>query len=202
MISMEGILTVLLLANIIYLNFYLFDNRMFANPDNNKSAYSSPLSPSTQPTKIPTPCADCITPAISAVVTKTNQAPSQIIQNAVKDYYISFGSGTTQAGDWTDVPGVQAVIDFGQYPHIKEIHFEVSLYVPTANEWISVRLYNETDNHPVWNSQVTMSSGTTAYLTSPAINYDTGSKLYQVQMETQLGSEATLVQSRIHIMLH
>jgi hypothetical protein len=198
MISLEGILTVLLLGNIVYLNLYLFDNGLLAKPANNNTIQTPVVTSSPSPTLLPTLCPSCLTTTVSPKVTKQS-AP--VIQNSVKDYYVSLGSGTSQASDWTDVPGVAAVIDFGQYPHIKEIHFEASVYVPTANEWVSIRLYNETDKHPVWNSQVTTNAAATAYLTSPALNYDTGSKLYQVQMETQLQAPATLVQSRIHIIL-
>jgi hypothetical protein len=200
MISLEGILTLLLLANIIYLNLYLFHSKLFT-PSSGGKKIQSPIITATPPTETsPTPCAACSPITPSSPVTTPRQAPV-VIQNAVKDYYISLGSGTTQSNDWVDVPGIQAVIDFGQYPHIKEIHFEVSVYVPSANEWVSVRLYNETDKHPVWNSQVTTDATTTAYLTSPAISYDTGQKFYQVQMQTQLQVPATLVQSRLHIVL-
>ena len=92
-------------------------------------------------------------------------------------------------------------LDFGSYNRIKEVHFEASVYVPTANQSVSVRLYNVTDKHPVWYSEVTMAGGPSAYLTSPAVSYDTGTKLYQVQMKTQLQSTANLVQSKIHVTL-
>jgi len=197
MVSLEGILTVLLLANIVYLNLYIFDNGLFAKSADNKSI-QSPVGASPSPTALPTTCPSCVTASITP---KSTAQTATVIQDSVKDFYVSLGSGTNQTSDWTDVPGVQAVIDFGQYPRIKEIHFEVSLYVPSANEWVSVRLYNVTDKHPVWYSEMTMNANTTAYLTSPALSYDTGSKLYQVQMKTQLQAPATLVQARIHIAL-
>jgi len=197
MVSLEGILTLLLLANIIYLNIYLFNRGLLPKPSDTSHVQSPVVSitpsPITQPTRQTT---------LSPATPSKTQPPAQtFVPRTVKDYYISLGSGASDANTWTDVPGVQAVIDFGQYPHVKEIHFEISLYIPTANEWVSVRLYNETDKHPVWNSQVTTDPATTAYLTSPALSYDTGAKLYQVQMETQLQAPTTLVQSRIHIIL-
>ncbi len=132
---------------------------------------------------------------------EANVNVSQNYASPVKDYFISLGSGTSDAGDWTDVPGVSADINFGNYRSIKEIRFEVSIYVPTANETVSVRLYNMTDKHPVWNSEVTSNGGQTEILTSSPLVYDTGEKVYQVQMKTQLRYSATLVQSRIHIIL-
>ncbi len=120
----------------------------------------------------------------------------------VKDYFIPLGTGENQSSDWENVPGDQVTIDFGQYPHIKKILFEASVTIPSASEWVSVRLFNETDMHPVWNSTVTSNGNTSsAFLTSPPMTYDTGMKTYQVQMETQLQSPVNLVQSRIHIFL-
>ncbi len=126
--------------------------------------------------------------------------PTPIVM--VKDYFIPLGTGESQAASWEDVPGSQVNVDFGQYPHIKEILFEASVNIPTASEWVSIRLFNETDMHPVWNSTVTSNDGVTfAVLTSTPITYDTGLKTYQVQMQTQLQAPTDLVQARIHIIL-
>jgi hypothetical protein len=46
-----------------------------------------------------------------------------------------------------------------------------------------------------------MEGGTSAYLISNPIAYDKGSKIYQVQMKTQLQYPANLTQARIHITL-
>jgi hypothetical protein len=161
MISLEGVLTILLLGNIIYLNLYIFDNGLLAKSADNKKVQSPVVASSPSPTAIPTPCPSCQTPTLSP---KSDGQTTTVVENSVKNYYVSLGSGTSQAGDWTDVPGVAAIVDFGQYPRVKEIHFEASVYVPTANEWVSIRLYNETDKHPVWNSEVTTNATSTAYM--------------------------------------
>ena len=120
----------------------------------------------------------------------------------VKEYFIPLGTGQSQAGSWEDIPGAQVSADFGQYPHIKQILFEASVTIPSGSEWVSVRLFNETDMHPVWNSTVTSSGNvTSAALSSSPIIYDIGRKIYQVQLQTQLQAPANLVESRIHIML-
>lgn len=119
---------------------------------------------------------------------------------ATQDYYINVGSGTNQSSDWTDVFGATTTLDLSQYQNIKEVHFEAFVNVPTANGTVSVRLYNATDKHPVWNSEVTKEgSAETDHLISPALSYDKGAKLYQVQMKSQLNVAANLVQSRIHV---
>ncbi len=199
--SIEGLIIIFLIANIIYLNIYIFNNLSKEKPSENKSGLLTNSTSSPSSTIFPTPCIDCSNQNASTTITQPKQLSTAPIQNTVKDYFIPLGSGTNQTSDWTDVPGVQTMIDFNQYQNIKEIHFEASIYVPTANESVSVRLYNVTDNHPVWYSDVTMNGNSSAYLTSPAIIYDTGSKWYQVQMKTQLQALATLVQSKIHITL-
>lgn len=188
-IAMASII-VFLLLNIIYLNLTVVKTRIAAT-----TSKMDESSPAASPTLILSP-----TPTPSPPPKTTTDSTSGSNTIAVKDYFIPLGSGTSQAGDWTDVPGVQAIVDFGQYPHIKEVFFEASVYIPTANQSVSVRLFNVTDKHPVWNSEVTTANAT-AYLTSPPLNYDLGAKVYQVQMKTQLQYTANLVQSRIHIVL-
>ncbi|HYK07976.1 MAG TPA: hypothetical protein VEW42_00580 [Candidatus Eisenbacteria bacterium] len=148
-------------------------------------------------------------PLVSRAPTNVSVEPSptaipiqkQAVQQgpAVKEYFIAMGAGSSTAADWTDVPGLTAQIDFGNYPSIKEILFEASVGIPTANEDASVRLFNVTDKHPVWYSDVTLTNGQFG-ASSPFI-YDKGVKIYQVQMKTSLQFLASLIQSRIHIIL-
>ena len=62
-----------------------------------------------------------------------------------------------------------------------------------------MRLYNVTDKHPVWFSDVSLEGGTPALLISKPITLDSGNKTYQVQMKTSLKFQAFLDQSRLHI---
>jgi len=119
---------------------------------------------------------------------------------ATKEYYVPFGSGSGSSSDWQNVPGLQAYIDSTAYGSIKSVIFEVSLHIPNANETASVRLYDATDDHPVWYSDITFSGNAqSVLLSSNPINLDTGNKLYEVQMQTQLQYEAIIDQSRVHI---
>ncbi|RJQ24762.1 hypothetical protein C4577_07055 [Candidatus Parcubacteria bacterium] len=147
------------------------------------------VTPTPTPSPIPTP---------SPTPTPT-PTPAQKT-SAAKDYYVNIGSGSNTSADWKDVEGAITTADIGQYQNIKEVSLEASINVPTANGTVSVRLYNKTDKHPVWNSEVTKNSTSDDYIfISPALNYDTGPKLYQVQMKSQLGVKANLVYSRLHI---
>jgi hypothetical protein len=117
-----------------------------------------------------------------------------------KEYYVPFGSGSGSSGDWEDVAGLQASVDSNAYGSISDVVFEASLHIPGGNETVSVRLYNATDGHPVWNSQVDFNGNTqSTFKTSQPVNLDSGNKLYKVQMKTQLQYQAILDQSRLHI---
>lgn len=141
-----------------------------------------------------------LSPTLTLTPTKA-QNPSSTSQSAVaREYYIPFGSGSGSSSDWQDVAGLQAYIDSAGYPGIKSAVFEASLHIPTGNQTASVRLYNATDGHPVWNSEVTFNGNTSSVLlTSSAVSLDSGNKLYKVQMKTQLKYPAILDQSRLHI---
>ncbi len=116
-----------------------------------------------------------------------------------KAYFVPLGTGTNSTDDWTDVVGAGAAVDTAQYPRIKKVTFEATISVLTGNQVVSVRLFNQTDKHPVWFSEMSMSTMGPTLLTSQAITLDKGNKLYQVQMKTQLKFPANLTQSRIHI---
>jgi len=150
---------------------------------------SIPVVSSSSPTSFPPP----VTP------TQTVPATTAPTEPAIKDYYVAFGTGTNQTSDWADVPGMQAVIDFSNYKDIKEVYFEANVNIPTGNEIVWVRLYNVTDKHPVWYSEVSTTNNN--YVFSSPIIYDTGTKVYQVQMKTQLQYPANITLARVHIVL-
>ncbi len=139
--------------------------------------------------------------AITSSPTPTKApASDQKTSSTTKEYYIPFGSGSGSSLDWKDVAGLQASIDSNGYNSIKSVVFEVSLHVPTGNETASVRLYNATDNHPVWNSEVTFNGNSSSvFMASSPISLDSGNKLYKVQIKTQLQYPAIVDQSRVHI---
>lgn len=122
--------------------------------------------------------------------------------SASKESIITFGSGSSTADDWTDVTGLQAYVDTAQYSRIKNVVFEASVFIPTGNEVAYVRLFNNTDKHPVWFSDVSLEGGQPQLLISQPITLDPGNKLYQVQMKTSLKYQANLVQSRLRITTH
>jgi len=132
-------------------------------------------------------------PAPTAVLTLAPQALQ------VKEFFIPFGSGTNSSDDWQDVAGLKASIDSSNYFSIKSVVFEASVSIPTGNQMAYVRLFNETDGHPVWFSDVSLEGGTPQLLISKPITLDSGNKTYKVQMKTSLKYQAILNQARIHI---
>lgn len=139
--------------------------------------------------------------ATSSATQKETPATVVVSSSETKEYYIPFGSGTNMTEEWTDVTGLQAYIDTNKYPNMKTVTFEASLYIPTGNQKAYVRLYNVTDKHPVWFSEMSLEGGEAKLLVSNPISLDNGNKLYGVQMKTSLKFRTDLSQSRVHIVL-
>ena len=158
--------------------------------------------PQNAATSCSTACIDIIKQATASskitTAVKTNSTTS-----GVKEFFIPIGSGSTSISDWEDVNGLQVYVDTSQYGAIKSAVFEASVRVPTKNQWVDVRLYNVTDKHAVWFSEVRFPSGSdpTLIRSAPMV-LDSGSKLLKVQMRTQLGHIAYLDQSRIVITMY
>lgn len=149
----------------------------------------------------PLTCPELIRQATASSNKKTT---TQVIQakssSADKEFYIPLGAGQTTNDQWEDVAGLTAYIDSTKYSKIKTVTFEASMRIPTANGIVYARLYNATDNHPVWFSEVSAFSNTSSLFVSPPITLDTGNKLYKVQMKTSLKYESILDQARVHIL--
>lgn len=149
----------------------------------------------------PTNCLTAIQNATSSL--KKTAMPTPVPQPAgstVKEYFIPIGGGSGNPMTYTNVNGLQVYVDSSQYGKIKQVLFEASVDVPTANQFVQVRLFNMTAKHPVWFSDLFFPGGVTPmFNVSAPITLDPGNNLYQVQMNTQLGFTANLDQSRIHI---
>jgi hypothetical protein len=120
---------------------------------------------------------------------------------SVKEVFIPFGSGSTKATDWEDIPGMNAMINSNNYTTIKSVTFEISLRIPTANGLVYARLYNVTDKHPVWFSELSSEGPTSMLKKSPNIALDSGDKLYQVQMKNSMQTQSIADSARIKIVL-
>lgn len=200
---------IIIIGNLFIIDVALFRNKPLQVPfkiatQNPQNANQTTQTQSSIAEKVDNTCpATCLneikkaTAAISSQIIQTqNSAPSQ---SATKEYFVPLGSGSNTASDWEDIPGANAYIDSNAYGKIKTVTFEVSLYTPTGNQTAYARLYNVTDKHPVWYSDVSIEGGLAQTKISKGITLDAGSKLYQVQMKTQLQARTNLENARVHI---
>lgn len=207
----------ILAGNVLYLDWRVFTNPRQIVQNINVGDSSAPQIPSGDNSKgqqtiqsttqnaCPVACLDVIKEAtasvkpINQVVNNTTQAaPAAVAQ----EYFIPLGSGSSSSTSWTNLGGVAATVDMSQYSNVKTVYFEVTGFIPTGNEQIWMQLYDATDGYVIPNSQVTMSGGTAQLLISGNLSLPSGSKLYQVQMQTQLTYPAIVQQARLHITTH
>lgn len=181
------ILFTLIIANLIVIDANLAFKKQVSPHDFTPTilATLTPLPTSTAPTTFPVP-----TPS-NPVRQKSELSYTQI--------YIPLGSGSTQSSDWEDANGVESYIDTSNYPHIRSVALQVSMHIPTKNGIMSVRLFNESDGHPVWFSDVSTDSDISVLKSSGNITLSPGNKLYRVQFKTSLQYLSVLDFSRIQI---
>lgn len=206
---------IILLFILIVVNLGVLDVFVLYNRSTNKSAEIL-TNQSGQNTKLtsseikacPASCLSAIQNVAQGVTVKP-QAPkptqsvsrssSETITNRVTEFAISFGTGTNATYEWADLSGIAANIDSTKYGNIKTVIFEATVHIPTGNEIAYVRLFNATDKHPVWFSEMSVEGGESKLLVSNLITLDEGNKLYQVQMKTSLKYQAVLDQARVRI---
>lgn len=206
-----GFLMTLVILNLIALDVWLFSaaKNNFLGMEKIKVLIADSKSAAT-PKTCPQSCLTQIKEATASLalatptaIIKKGQTSSKQTESAVKEFFIPLGSGSTSADDWADVPGAQAVVDAANYNKIKKATFEVSMRVPTGNQYAYVRLYNATDGRPVWFSEFYYPGGSEQrYFVSDPINLESSPKLYKIQMKTQLKYPAILDQARLHIITY
>jgi hypothetical protein len=119
--------------------------------------------------------------------------------STVKELFIPLGSGSGYNTDWTDIPGVFASINKSSYSKIKSVVFETTVTMPSTSQKVWIRLYNITDKHPVWYSEISTEDSGPKTLTSAPITLDSDTKEYQLQLKTQLGGLVNITNAKIRI---
>lgn len=137
---------------------------------------------------------------IASEPTVVSSSPSFTSRSA-KEYYITLGSGVIKTNTWQDVAGAEAVVDTANYPPIKSVTFEVYLKIPTANGKVYAKLYNVTDKHDVWFSEVA-SEGPTLTKKEAAITLEQGAKTYRVMGLSTLKYDANIENARLRIITY
>ena len=154
----------------------------------------------------PTPTQECsisCVAQIDALARRVKEATSSVPQanSSVKEYYISLGSGSTKSSVWQDIAGAEATIDTNNYPSIKSVVFEVFLNIPTANGSVYAKLYNVTDKHDVWFSEVSL-EGPVLTKKEAAVTLEKGAKTYRVIGLSTLKYDANIENAKIRIVTY
>lgn len=203
----------LIIINLLYINYVVITEKNrspAAETSSIPATEKSETAKSLTATKISSSTCDktCINAIYEAIENATkaatkdqsiNTQKTQANNVTVKEFFIPFGSGFSSAGEWTDISGMSATIDSANYKGIKNVVFEATLRIPTGNQIAYARLFNVTDKHPVWFSEVLIEGGTPSLVTSQHITLDSGNKVYQVQMKTSLKYQSFIDQARMRV---
>lgn len=184
-----------ILVNLIILDIAVFSKR------GTKEVLTTSASPKCEETCIKE-IQDSVQAAVAALPLPTPitvaKTTVRTVGSNVKEFFVPLGSGSTQNDQWEDITGAEAYIDTNSYSSINTVYFEVSMKIPTKNGTVYARLYNVTDKHPVWFSEVSTDSDTSKFVASQ-IKLDPGNKQYRVQMKTTLKYTSLLDFARVKI---
>ena len=126
-------------------------------------------------------------------------APSVPAATNAKEYYIPLGSGQTKSSEWADILGAEAYVNTNNYPRITKVLFEIYGSIPTANGELRVKLFDVSDKHDVWFSEVVL-EGNTVVRKEVEVTLEPGNKLYRVMAKSTLSYEATVVNARLKLL--
>jgi hypothetical protein len=176
------------------------DVTVFSTLDQKPGSNQTIVSAESEDSFCPSACTriieDNLTPAAPTL------SPEPTIQstslNTPKEFYIPLGSGKTMSRDFAELVGVEAVINTANYPRIKSVLFEVSMHLFPGNGRMTAKLFNITDRHDVWFSELSTDEGQIVKKETP-ITLVNGEKLYRVMVQSTLGYEAIVDNARIRI---
>ncbi len=149
----------------------------------------------------PNTCLTAIKTATSSLKLTQNvtNTTTQQVSSGSNEYFVPFGAATgASQGNFSTLSALQAYMNISNYTNVASVVLEVSI---ASNGISSVQLYDATDGYVIPNSQVTTQGGSPQLLISGPLTLPAGNKLYQIQIQTQLNSPATIDQARLHITL-
>lgn len=182
---------VLALADLLYLNYWVLSNQRqeTENKNQDEARVITEASPSPSPEESvspepkSSPAVETKTVETKTVVEKETQT---IVQTAQKEIFIPIGTGSTKKNSYEDLAGLEVTIDTNKYSSIESVVFEASIWVQDGNGKVFAQLYNKSDGHPVWYSEISTGSATGVLTTSSKISLSSGNKTYKVQAKTNL----------------
>lgn len=203
---MDSKFTLSIIASLLLflaVNVVLLDINVFSPPKKVK-----PVTTVVQQAPTETTCSQACKSVISDEITKQlspspNKTPSQFtavrsVSTLPKEFFVPLGSGITRNDQWEEIAGAQATIDTSLYPTIKKVIFEANLKLTPGIGALQVKLYNATDKHDVWFSEVSSESDQSVRREA-TITLDSGSKQYQVYAKSSLRAVASVDSARIKI---
>lgn len=148
----------------------------------------------------PSSCLSLIKNATASGVGGPITAPAApTIRFPTKEIYIPLGTGSVKSFEWKDLSGVEAYFDPANYGKIKEVTFEASLRIPTANGRVYARLFNVNDKLSLTESEVSAEGDWGTRVESNPIPLSSDNKLYRVQMKTSMDYSGVLDMARMRI---
>jgi len=192
-------------VDLAYLNYWVIKSQK-SEVESQKREEEQPqvaASPVPSPPLAALPSAEPKT-EVRTVETKTvvEKESQTIVQTAQKEIFIPIGSGSTYGNSYVDLAGLEVTIDTTKYSAIESVVLEAAIWVQDGNGKMYTQLYNVTDKHPVWNSEMSTNKPAATLVTSGKIILETGAKSYKVQAKTDLTSYAAHVENaRIKIIL-
>lgn len=190
-----GVLTIILLLiaiNLVWLDIIIF-SQIFSREEVTTSTAQTPSCDDA--------CREMIADQVKKEIVIPSQAPSVVSQASsftTKEYYVPLGSGSTRSNEYVALDGAEAYVDTSLYGSIKQVTFEVFLRNPTGNGVAYAKLFNVTDKHDVWFSEVSMVGGGTARKEAK-VTLEPGNKLYRVYLKSTLAYDVYVDTSRIRI---
>lgn len=198
------------LINLLFLDYHLFGKKNLAimpetpqtiQPVESEKETIASSSGEVDKEACPVECVSLINESEESAGSQKASLLPPVYYSGAKEVYIPLGSGSTKSEDYEELAGVEAVVDLDNYPQVKEVIFEATMKIPTANGKAYAKLYNVTDKHDAWNSE-TWAEGSSAYRgEAEGVSLASGRKLYRVKMKSTMGYEAVLDSARIKIIL-
>lgn len=192
---------IVFLLFLVSLNVLFLDIMVFTK-SNNRESVSVIAEPQEETVST---CPAACTAKIDEVLSKATPTPaiemSPITIPAAPqaaEFYIPLGSGTTKSSEYEELLGAEAHINTVSYPTIKKVTFEIFLRNPTGNGRVYAKLYNATDKHDVWFSEVFIEGGGLAKKEA-TVTLDSGNKLYRVMMKSTMKYDVYADTARIKI---
>lgn len=190
------VLFALVFSNLLVLDIWIIRNTKEA-PAEIATVVRETVPPPQQET-----CGDeCVSNIYDAIkeATASVQLSASVQTESESESIVILGAGVNTTDEWADVVGASSYIDSTKYGSIKKVTFEATVQIPNGNQTAWVRLYNATDKRSVWLSEMSHEGGEPKLLIPQPITLDSGNKLYQVQMKSQLKDKTNLLQSRVRI---